>query len=240
MASKFDGIQLTPSDDTKRKIATLAVLTGQNVSIVIGQLEELLNQTLTEKCIQLLGGDAGKITYPIAEEIEEIPVKEDASTPPAPNIQVRAKKLKSFADVQKEVLAPPPIEHTEEAFSAIEGAHAHVPRHELSDDEDVQDNKSLEEQIEEEDALDPEETAALKHVFDETRFKSVGKNAEAFLDGALGEPEEQETDEIPSVTRGHAGQGPYGERPIKATKSFESRLRKGQRARVSFHTGDED
>lgn len=232
MASNFDGIQLTPSDDTKRKIATYAVLTGQNVSVVVGQLENLLNQTLSQKCIELLGGSAENVAYPVEQEPPS-PPKRMALTKTG-----KMKPAKSFAEAEKALVSPPPMEEPEEAFSSIEEGDTHIPHHELSADEDTQDNKSLEEQIEEE--VDPEELEEFKRTFDDKRFKSVGKNAEAFLDNAMGEPEEEDTDEIPTVTRGYAGQGPYGDRPVKATKSFESRIRKGQRARVSPHTGDED
>jgi hypothetical protein len=227
MASNFDGIQITPSDDTKRKIATLAVLTGQNVSLVLNTLEEMLNETLTQKCIELLGGSVATAGPLIPEDI------------PLP-VPVKTKKPKSFAEAERAIASPPPIETEEEAFTAIGEANTGAPQHELSADEDTQENKSLEEQVEEDEDMDPEELEQLKQAFSGDRFKKVGKNAEAFLDSAMGDPDDDDTDEMPSVTRGYAGTGRFEERPLKATKSFESRIRKGQRARVSPHTGDED
>ena len=235
MASNFDGITLQFSETTKSKIAAYAVLSRQNVDAVIGQLEGLIDEALKEKCIALLGGEV-QTWVPLA------PVTGDEFARAHETVEktaaAKAKPRKSFADAHKEAAAPPPVE--EEAFAEIEEDDTHVPHHELSADEDTQDNKSLEEQIEEDENVDPEELEEIKRGLASARFKSVGKNAEAFLDNTLGEPEESDTDEIPSVTRGYAGNGPYGERPIKATKTFESRMRKGHRAKVSFHTGDED
>lgn len=230
MATNFDGITLRFSESTKSKIAAYAVLSRQNVDTVIGQLEGLIDDALKEKCIELLGGaqmvgEAQGVTYPITNTVEEIPV-----------IPVKtAKKPKSFADAHKRAAAPPPLE--EEAFSAIEGGE-HVPQHELSDDEDNQENRSLEDQVGEE--LDPEEEEQFRQAGASRRAPNVGKNAEAFLDTAMGEPEESDVEETPTITRGYAGQGAYGERPVKATKTFESRIRQGRGAKVSPHTGDED
>jgi hypothetical protein len=222
MAVNFDGINIQPSEDTRSKIAAYAVLSRQNIDVVVGQLEGLLNEMLKQKCIELLGG------FP----------EETIPAPTAPvKVPVRAPKPRSFAEASRATETPPPV--VEEAFGSVETGDANPPQHELSNDEDTQDNKSLEEQIEEEEPLSPEATAELKRAFQNARFKDAGNNAEAFLEESFDRPGDSD-DEIPSVTRGYAGQGPYGERPVKAARSFESRLMKGHRARVSAHTGEED
>lgn len=234
------GIEIQPSEDTKRKIATFAILSNQKVSEVVSQLEGLINETLTAKCVELLGGtttpavfqynavvnEDGRIEMQEAEE--EIP----ENTPVVKTGEGKVKKAKSFADAHKATAAPPSVE---EAFSSVEDQ---ISGHELAHDRDEQNNKSLEEQVGEN--LDPEEEEQLRDTFSGRKIPNVGNNSEAYLDAVFGEPEENETGEIPTVTRGYAGSGQYGERPVKATKSFESRMNKGARARVSPHTGDED
>jgi hypothetical protein len=235
--SSFDGITLKFSESTKSKIAAYAVLSRQNVDAVIGQLEGLIDEALKEKCIELLGGGSTGIgigVYPNAVEDNTGIVPEPAS--PAP-VRRPVKRPKSFADAHKQAAAPPPVE---EAFSTVDESQAKVPHHELSDDEDTQENKELSEQVEGEEDLDPEAVEEFQAAFQTNRFKNAGNNAELFLDTAMGEPEEREDDEIPTVTRGYAGTGAYGQRPVKSTKTFESRLRKGMGARVTPHTGEED
>jgi hypothetical protein len=218
MAISFDGITIQPSEDTRSKIAAYAVLSRQNIDAVVGQLEGLLNDMLKQKCIELLGGEV-------------------AYQAPVQAVKVEAKR-RSFADAHKEAAAPPTIESAvEEAFGHVEG---NTPQHELSNDEDTQNNKSLEEQVAEDDALDPAEVAEFQRAFAAPKVKNAGNNAEAFLDNVMGDPDEDDGDAMPSVTRGYAGQGHYGERPVKASKSFESRIMKGHRAKISAHTGEED
>jgi hypothetical protein len=231
----FDGINIVPSEDTKSKIAAYAVLSRQNVDEVIGQLEGLINNALKEKCIELLGGN------PYAEAAEQIENQDPGVTYSVtfpPTKDPAPVPTKTFAAAHKATAASPPLIREPEIEHEVEAGSAGAPQHELSSDEDSQNNKSLEEQVADEDPLPPEEEEAFKLAFAGKNGKNVGDNVEAFLDGVAESPDD--TDEIPAVTRGYAGQGLHGERPAKASKTFESRLRKGQGARVSYHTGEED
>jgi len=222
-----DTLNLPISEMTQRKLRALAMLTGEGVGSIESTLSGFLDEIITKKCAELLGVEQS-VTF-------NYNVDTDAETP---SLSVKPAPKKTFADAHKETAAAPSVE---EAFSGIE-LKDEVSGHELSGDVDDQNNKSLEEQAEAEAAKEPEdeEDETLKKVFSDSHIKNAGGNAEAFLDAAMGEPEEREDDEIPTVTRGYAGQGPYSERPRKATKSFESRLRKGQGARIQAYTGEED
>ena len=238
-----DTLTLPISKATQKKLRALAMLTDANVGNIEEELAGYLDKVITERCIELLGGAsvpfAEGVTYPITEEVEEIPVIKKGK------MNGRTYNARSFAEAQQKLASKRTEEEDDEQDEEVEEAFSdlamedEISGHALSSDEDPQDNKSLEEQTEE-DRLDPEEEAKIKKAFSKRHVADVGDDAEAFLDAAVGEPEEHDTDEIPSVTRGYAGVGYYGDRPVAATKSFESRIRKGNKARVQPYTGDED
>jgi hypothetical protein len=225
-----DTLTLPISKATQKKLRALAMLTEANVGNIEEELAGYLDRVITERCIELLGGApaafAEGVTYPITEKIEEIPV-----------IKKGKMNGRSFAAAQEKFAGgrSEETEAVEEAFSDLQ-MEDEISGHELSSDEDPQDNKSLEEEVD----GDKEEEAELKQAFNGRRIPNVEDNAEAFLEAAMGEPEERETDEIPTVTRGYAGVGNYGTRPVTATKSFESRFLKGKKAHVQPYTGDEE
>lgn len=226
MASNTLTLPIGP--DTQRKLRALAMLLGENVGNLETEIASYVDKVITERCIELLGGSLTHTTFTYQVSEDGAVAGPEKST--RPNV--------SFADAHKKTaggrsIADDAEEAVEEAFAGL-NVQDEISGHELSGDEDSPDNKSLEEQVAEEDE------AEMKAVLRGRRTPNVGDNAEAFLEAAMGEPEERDDDEVPTVTRGYAGQGPYGERPRTATKSFESRMLKGQRASVRPFTGDED
>ena len=223
-------LNLPISEVTQRKLRALAMLTGEGVGEIESTLSGFLDEIITKKCAELLGIEQGvTFRYDTVSVGAETPALQ-VHMPPKP---------KSFADAHKQTAAPPDVE---EAFSGIE-IQDEVSGHSLSSDRDDQNNKSLEEQYNE--AMTPAqkeaaEDEALRKSLKDPNIPNVGENAEAYLDAAMGEPENSETGEIPTVTRGYAGVGQYGERPRTATKSFESRLKRGETAKVQAYTGEED
>lgn len=225
-------LTLPIGEETQRKLRALAMLSGQNVGQIEAILASLIDKAVTDRILELLG-----TAHPVNSE--PIPAYESQ----APATTARPRK---FADVLRREAGGQQVSRIEEAFADIQVEDV-VSGHELSGDEDHGETKSLAEQYEEQSQQAPHAQAQEEEEEPDTdgfsfnpRVKNVGNDAEAFLDATMGEPEtDREDDSIPSVTRGYAGEGAYGERPRAAGKSFESRMRRGGGAKIAAYTGED-
>lgn len=257
------------SESTQKKLRAYAMLTGQNVAQIEDELSSLLDQVLTKQCFELLGGMEAFAQGPYREgdniHVHLQPNQADVQT--SPRKKPRGKKNKTFADAHREVAGKRTEEaEPEEAFSQLSVGKDEISGHELSGDVDDGNNKSLAEQTGE----DNQEDDLFLKAFESTNVQDVGEDAEAFADAALGvERDEEHIDRVPSVQaqrrqqpqrppqRQQQQQPQRAQYPVQrpqqslpleygppqtrsATKSFESRLKKGQTARVAPFTGEED
>lgn len=219
--------------ETQKKLKAYAMLTDRNVSQIESQLADLLDQVLTQECFALLGGEAA---MPRAAREETTPgpaAAVFATAPPKPR-----KKKKSFAAAHKEVNANPVEE--QEAFAGLKDE---VSGHELSGDRDDGGTKSLEDQYAEAQAKKAArggEDTGLEGFFEDDGVPDVGENAEAFLDAAMGTEVEEEEEPLPPPSRKSRTIREEPPTNRTATKSFETRLKKGHTASVQPMTGDED
>lgn len=206
-------LTLPISEGTQRKLLALTMLQGKKIADIEEELSGYLDELLTMRCAELLG----------IATIGSAPMPTDS---PAPRISF-AEALQKTSGARTEALPQ------EEEFVEVQDA---VSGHELSGDEDSGENKSLQEQYEEDDEI-PKEGFDL-HI-------PTAKDTDDFVNTAMGPRRgNRESDEMPSVNPRPRQPSPTydyeGTQSRGATKSFESRRMKGQGARVSEHTGDDD
>lgn len=193
-----DTLTLPVSVATQRKLRALAMLMGGTVGSLEAELSEILDSIITERCAELLG-------------IETTTQQE---------ISIPSYTIQFPEGVREAAPEPKPRSFAEAAAIASEPSAAHE-QHEVSGDEDLGENKSLQEQFEEE--KNPEEEKLFAETFSKVQVRDAKDNHEAFLDSTMAQDESE----------------PLDSRARKATGSFESRKKAGQfKARVAPYQGE--
>jgi hypothetical protein len=201
-------LNLPVQERTVKKLKALAMLTGKTVAEIEADLGELLERMLSNEIHQRTNELDGisETSYTFAARAaESIPAG-------APVVKVATPE-------------PTPRKEEEDEFFSEQASEF---GHELSGDEDAGESKSLAEQVEEE--TDDEDIQ-----FTTRAAPVVGSNAEAFLDAAMGDPDEGPPTKGPgNTTRGY---GQWGESPRGISKAFNPQRRQ---ARISEFTGDDE
>lgn len=206
-------ITLPLPESTRRKLRALAMLSGQNVGNIETELSGYLDKIITERCAELLGIESGiTFQYNVASDATDEHLGQDKEPP-----------RRSFADVHKEAAAGEQVAPAvEEAFAGI-GIQDDISGHELSGDEDLGENKSLQEQVEADD--DPELAAQLRAALPKVKVKKAAEEPEEFVENFYDGSEDD--DEV------HVN-----EKARKASSSFEQRMKRGGiGAKVQNYTG---